>query len=119
MSHDVMDFDAMFSEVEAEPYPYKLFGVEGTIPPVIAYGVVMQYQRLAKMEKDSEVPDDFVSNLLVRIFGAETVAAWEDNPKFSTDRMTIVLKWAMQKYGLANTDEDAEVTETKRGKVKA
>jgi hypothetical protein len=107
MTKVTMDFDRFFAEdVTAAPIEYTLFGETGHIPPKIPYGLVLRYQRIAR--GDSEEDTNNVNDLLAAIFGKDTVARWSDNPMFDVDKMTAVLRWAMDQYGLTGKDADTE-----------
>lgn len=112
---DVHDFDSMFSEdVEETGHKYRLFGVEGEIPPKIPYGIVLMYQRMSR--DDTDVDGNIVHEMLERIFGPDVVNAWAENPKFDVDKMMKVFQWAMSKYNLSG--EDKEEKKPSRGKLK-
>lgn len=109
------DFDQMFSEdVQETDHAYKLFGVEGTIPAKLPFGIVLQYER-NKKRKDDEAGIELTINMLETIFGKEVVDIWAANPRFDSDKMTKVLQWALRKYGLGAKEDSPKVN---RGKLK-
>lgn len=115
MDEKYTDFDQMFEQdVDGSGYTYKLFGVEGTIPAKLPFGIVLQYER-NKRRQDEEAGIELTINMLETIFGRETVDRWAANPQFDSEKMTKVLQWALQKYGLGKDEEAPKVS---RGKLK-
>ena len=116
MTNEFQDFDQLFSEdVEEVEYSYKLFGIEGTIPAKIPFGIILQYQR-NKNKEDEDSCIEFPINMLETIFTKDVVDRWSANPRFDADRMTKVLQWALGKYGLGKKED--ETPKISRGKLK-
>lgn len=110
--NEFMDFDTMLEEdVKEEGFKYKLFGIEGEIPPKIPFGIILQYER-NKHRADEEKGLELTLLMLESIFGEDVVTRWSRNPKFDDTAMTKVLQWGLSKYGLG------EQKKTARGKLK-
>lgn len=115
LESDFTDFDQMFQEeVQEKEHTYKLFGVEGAIPAKLPFGIVLQYER-NKKRKDEEAGIELTINMLETIFSKDIVDQWASNPRFDSEKMTKVLQWALQKYGLGAKENSPK---TSRGKLR-
>lgn len=107
------DFDAFLKEVEGKSHKYKLFGIEGVLPPTIPVGLVLHFALLQEREDTEEVGKDEILGMLYSLYGKSVVDRWVKEPTFDITLMQEMIKWALECYDLTKEPEETPKVKAK------
>ena len=99
------DFDKFFSEVKQEPVILRYQGETHHLPSSLPVATVLMLRRLEK--EQGTVSDETIIKLFTTVFGADRYQKWVQGGML-LDQMIALLGWALEVYGLAQTEKPAE-----------
>lgn len=112
------DFDKFIKERKGtRAHSFTIFEEEYSLPPTIPYAAVLEFTALQKKEKDEEIANDQLLELLSSLIGKRNVDRLITYVEFDMEMAIELMNYVLEVYGLKQKPQTAE--ELLAGNLKA
>lgn len=103
---EVYNFDQLIRERKKKSHQFKMFEKVYTLPPSLPYAAMLEFVAFKNKQASETVDDTQLLNLFQTVFGKDIVDSLATHAEFDIEVMIFLLQWALQKYGVANGDNE-------------
>ena len=96
------NFDDFINERTNRNVYFQVFGKTYELAPTLPYQAVLEFKRLAKRSKDTNLTDDDIFRIFESVVGTDIRQELSKNPRFDMELALSILNHLMSEYGLSS-----------------